>query len=73
MVDNERLLEVRDHSVNLSELARVGLAALSDPSSLQGKEDELAALFARASESHGATNLPVAGHVQKLVGSALKK
>jgi hexosaminidase len=71
MVDNERLLEVRAHSVHLSELARVGLVALSDPSSLQGKEDELASLFARASESYGATNLPVAGHVQKLVESSV--
>ena len=71
MVDNDRLLEVRAHSVHLSELARAGLAALSDPSSLQGKEEELASLFARASESYGATNLPVAGHVKKLVESSV--
>ena len=71
MVDNDRLLEVRAHSVYLSELARAGLAALSDPSSLQGKEEELASLFARASESYGATNLPVAGHVKKLVESSV--
>jgi hypothetical protein len=71
MVDNNRLMEVRAHSVHLSELARAGLVALSDPSSLQGKEEELTSLFARASESYGATNLPVAGHVKKLVESSV--
>lgn len=69
---NERLSEVRPHSEHLSQLAHVALSALSDPASLSGNEDELAELFRSASESYGATNLPIAGHVQKLLESATK-
>lgn len=71
-VNNERLLEVLAHSEHLSQLAQIGLIALSDPDGLDGKEDELKQLFIAASESYGATNLPISQHVQKLVESATK-
>lgn len=71
-VNNERLLEVQAHSEHLSQLAQVGLIALSNPASLSGKEDEMKQLFISASESYGATNLPIAQHVQKLVETATK-
>jgi hypothetical protein len=70
--NNERLLEVRDHSEHLSGLAHMALAALSDPATLSGKEDELTALYAKASKSYGATNLPITEHVQKLVNAAFQ-
>jgi len=70
--NNERLLEVLPHSEHLSKLAFVGLVSLSDPASLSGKEDELSELYANASKSFGATNLPIAQHVQKLLESATK-
>jgi hypothetical protein len=70
--NNERLLEIQAHSEYLSQMANVALVAIHDPSSLTGKEDELKTLFASASESYGATNLPVTQHVQKLVQSATK-
>ena len=70
--DNERLLEVQKHSENLSQLALVGLAALTEPASLSGKDDEMKELFCSASESYGATNLPITQDVQKLVHSAIK-
>jgi hypothetical protein len=71
-VDNKRLLEVEAHSVNLSQLAGIGLNALSNPASLSGKEDEMKVLFLSASDSYGATNLPITGDVKKLVESATK-
>jgi len=70
--DNERLLEVKAHSEHLSQLARIGLEALSDPTSLSGKEDYMADLFDSASASYGATNLPITQHVKKLMESATK-
>ena len=69
---NERMLEVQPHSDHLSELAHTALTALSDPAALEGKEDDLEALYAGASGSYGATNLPVVAHVQKLVEFALQ-
>ena len=66
-------MEVRPHSVHLSELADMALVALTDPAGLQDKEEELTDLFSSASQSYGATTLPVAAHVQKLVESATKK
>ena len=71
--NNERLQEVQAHSEHLSQLADAALAALTDPESLKGKEQELADLFASASLSYAATIMPVAGHVQKLVQTATKK
>jgi hypothetical protein len=50
----------------------MALVALSDPASLSGKEDELSELYTNASKSFGATNLPIAQHVQKLLESATK-
>jgi hexosaminidase len=70
---NVRLLEVQPHSENLSLLARVALDALSDTASLHEKEEELTALFIKASGSHGATSLPIVAYVQKLVESAAMK
>jgi len=70
--NNDRLLEVQKHSEHLSKLAGMALVALSDPASLSGKDDEMKELFVSASESYGATNLPITGHVQKLVRSAIK-
>lgn len=70
---NERLLEVLPHSGHLSQLASVALEALYEPAKLEGKEPELDALFASASESYGATNLSITPHVQKLVQIAAKK
>ena len=70
--NNERLLEVQEHSENLSRLALVGLAALTDPASLSGSNDEMKELFVSASASYGATNLPITQHVQKLLKSATK-
>ena len=69
---NERLLEIQPHSEHLSELAGMALIALSDPELLKGKQDEMKALYASASGSYGATNLPVVAHVQKLVEFALQ-
>ncbi len=71
--NNDRLLEIQAHSENLSQLASVALEALIEPAKLSGKEDELAVLFVSASESHGATNLPITQHVQKLVETTTKK
>ena len=68
----QKMVEVRPHSEHLSELADLALSFLSDPASLSGKEDELTVLFAKASKSFGATNLPITKHVQKLVQSATK-
>jgi hexosaminidase len=70
--NNERLVEVLPHSEHLSQLARAALVALSDPATLSGKENELTALYTKASKSYGATNLPITQHVQKLVQSATK-
>ncbi len=70
--NNERLLEVHKHSENLSQLAVVGLDALTDPASLSMNEDDIKELFLSASKSYGATNLPIAQHVQKLVQSSIK-
>jgi hexosaminidase len=69
---NERLQEVQAHSEHLSKLADIALAVFFDPAALQGREDELSALFIAASESYGATNLPLSLHVKKLVQSAAK-
>jgi len=70
--NNERLLEIQAHSEHLSQLAGMALVALSDPSSLRGKEEQLKALYAEATKSYGATNLPITEHVQKLVESATR-
>jgi hexosaminidase len=70
--NNERLLEVQKHSEHLSQLGLVGLLSLTNPASLSGKDDEMKELFVSASESYGATNLPITQHVQKLVQSAIK-
>jgi len=69
---NERILEVQPHSEHLSQLAGMALAFLSDPEALSGKEEKMKELFISASKSYGATNLPITGHVQKLVQSAPK-
>jgi len=69
---NERLQEVQRHSEHLSQLSALAISALSDPTSQNGKDDEIARLIQKASESYGATNLPIVQHVQKLVESALK-
>jgi hexosaminidase len=70
--NNERLLEVQKHSEHLSQLGLVGLLSLTNPASLRGKDDEMKELFVSASESYGATNLPITQHVQKLVQSETK-
>lgn len=70
--DNERLLEVQKHSEHLSQLGLVGLLSLTNPASLSGKDDEIKELFISASGSYGASNLPIAGHVQKLLQSETK-
>ena len=70
--NNKRLLEVKKHSEHLSQLGLAGLLSLTDSASLSGKEDELKELFISASGSYGATNLPIAAHVQKLVQTASK-
>ncbi len=69
---NWKLKEVEAHSIHLSELAAIGLKAISDPASLEGKDSELEELFTSASESHGGTILPLVEPVKKLVESATK-
>ncbi len=70
--NNLKLLEIQPHSEHLSQLARAALVALNDPTALSGKEDELTALYAKASKSFGATNLSITQDVKKLVESATK-
>jgi len=69
---NWRLSEVEAHSFHLSELAAVGLKAISDPASLEGEHSELEELFASASEPHGGTILALVEPVKKLIESATK-
>jgi len=69
---SERLKEVEAHSNYLSRLADLGIEALSDPSSLKGKEEEIETFISSTTEAHGGTILPLGAHVKKLVDSALK-
>jgi hypothetical protein len=66
-------LEIRPHSEHLSQLAQAALVALNDPAAFSENEDGLTALYTEASNSFGATNLPITLHVKKLVESATKK
>jgi len=67
------LSEIEPHSLHLSGLSKLGLEAITDPASLQGREEEMEALFIAAGASHGGTNLPLLTSVQKLVSSASGK
>ena len=70
--DNERLMEIRAHSEHLSQLATLALEDLSDSESLNGSARNTEDLLASAALSHGATNLAIVEHVQKLMESAAK-
>jgi len=72
MGDFERLKEVEAHSIHLSELANLGLQAISDPASLEGRLTEISDLFSSASEAHGGTIMLLVEPVKKLVESAAK-
>lgn len=67
------LSAVEAHSIHLSELSTLGLDAISDPVSLEGKEEEIGALFNAAGAAYGGTVLAVVDDVQKLVFSAMGK
>jgi hexosaminidase len=67
------LEEVREHSLHLSELAKLGLEALTNPEALKGGPEAYESLFTSARASYGGTILAVVEPVQKLLFSALGK
>jgi hexosaminidase len=69
---NWKLKEVEAHSIYLSELAILGLQAMSDPATLEGMEAEMETLFSSASAAYGGTIMLLVEPVQKLVESAMK-
>jgi hypothetical protein len=64
------LSDIEPHSIHLSSLSKLGLEAIHDPASLQGREQELESLFKAAGASYGGCMLPLSASVQKLVSSA---
>ena len=62
------LKEVEYHSKNLSELAKLSLAALNG----QAKLEEAEAIFKMAEQAHGGTVLPLVEPVRRLVEGAVK-
>jgi len=65
-----RLSEVETHSRHLSALSELGLESISNPAALEGKTEEVEALFSAAGVAYGGTVLAVVEAVQKLVSSA---
>ncbi len=61
------LKEVELHSVNLSELSKLGLEAINDPGSLKNRNEKINRLLEKGANAYGGMILPVTKSITKLV------